>query len=138
MVLSPSRYQRYGLLLLALLPLLVVAVLPVSLMWFLLLAPCLTLYYWQWHSYLQHLQRDVAFSINQLGELHWFAPQLRHCQLTGGLVSQHAILLRWQAMDTQHKGQRWIFADQCDDRSFRALARAINQHQWQASAAKLK
>lgn len=132
LLLVPSRYARYGLLALALLPLFIVAALPLPPLWFAALVPCLMLYYLHCYKRFLQLNAAVAVVITAQGELHWHGEALASGRLYGGLVSQYAILLRWQQMGSKQRHQRWVFADQCDDDSFRALARAVQQLSWQA------
>lgn len=128
----PSRYARGGLLVLALLPLLIVAVLPLPPAWFAALIPCLLLYYLYCYNRFLQLHTPVSVVLTEQGELHWHDTKLASGRLCGGLVCQYAIQLRWQQAGSKQCYQRWVFADQCDDSSFRALARAVQQLSWQA------
>ena len=107
--------------------------------WALLLATALLLacYSFGYRAF-QQLQQGVRLTLNPDGSVYWFdaaaaggntaAPaQLCH----GGLVSQWALRLNWQTGKGKRAYQRWIFADQCSSAEFRALARAINQQNWQ-------
>lgn len=107
--------------------------------WALLLATPLLLagYSFGYQAY-QQVQQARLLALNSDGSVYWFDPaetggntaapaQVCH----GGLVSQWAVRLSWRQSKEQRPYQRWIFADQCSSAEFRALARAINQQNWQ-------
>jgi hypothetical protein len=133
-VLVPSRYARGGVVLLLLMPLLILAALPLPLIGFIAVTPCLLGYYLLCYTQWQQLQFATAFTLNDKAELFWHGENQQPAQLSGGLISEYAIQLRWQQQGDRRVIQRWVFADQCDDNSFRALARAVNQLSWQAHA----
>lgn len=129
--LNPSRYAKALLGVAAILPLLIMATVALSAMWQLAMLPVLLLFYWQWWVMWQQLQTAASFTLTTQGELHFVAPY-RKVQLTGGLICNQAVLLRGNMAGSETSFQYWVFADQCSDMQFRALARAINQCNWQA------
>jgi hypothetical protein len=134
--LRPSAYAGRALALLALLPPLLLAVMPLPVLWLYLLTPLLLLFYWQWYGQLQRLKQGRMLALGSDGQLHWFEPHdaaqpSQHGQLLpGGLVSQYALKLCWRAADNELRQYYWVFADQCPEAQFRALARAVNQQNW--------
>lgn len=136
--LTPSGWASRALLLTALWPPLLLALTPMP-WWALLLATPLLLagYSFGYQAY-QQVQQARLLALNSDGSVYWFDPaetggntaapaQVCH----GGLVSQWAVRLSWRQSKEQRPYQRWIFADQCSSAEFRALARAINQQNWQ-------
>jgi len=120
-------------LLLAALPVLVLAVVPLNGGGVMLAAVLLPLFYWHWYGVLQQLRQSAALTITDSGQLHWFNISLPNGRLLpGGLVSQHMLRLQWQADTGERCYRKWIFADQCSELQFRALARAISQQNWQS------
>ena len=136
--LTPSRWASRALLLTALWPPLLLALTPMP-WWALLLAtPLLLACYSFGYRAFQQLQQAVSLALNRDGSVYWFdaaeagantAAPAQLCR--GGLVSQWALRLNWQIGKDKRTYQRWIFADQCSSAEFRALARAINQQNWQ-------
>lgn len=115
---------------LLLMPLLIMATVPLSPIWLLAMSAVLLLFYWQWWGQFQRLAKTESFTLTAKGELHFVSPY-RLVKLTGGLVSTQAILLRGNIDSRNTSFQYWVFADQCSDAQFRALARAVNQCSWQ-------
>ena len=115
---------------LLLMPLLIMATVPLSGVWLLAMFAVLVLFYWQWWTQFQRLDNTESFTLTAKGELRFVSPY-RLVQLTGGLVSHQAILLRGNTEGSDSVFSRWVFADQCSDTQFRALARAVNQCNWQ-------
>lgn len=74
--------------------------------------------------------------IGEQGELRWLQSDSVAGQLqVTSLVTEWVICLRWRtAPDRSCPGgkqqERWLFADQCSDDDFRALARSIRQRRW--------
>jgi hypothetical protein len=133
--LSASRWCQRGMMLLAALPVLVLAVTPLGGTGVMLVALVLLLFYWHWYGVLQQLQQSAALTITDNSQLHWFNSALPPGRLLpGGLVSQHMLRLQWQADTDQRCYRKWIFADQCSEAQFRALARAISQQNWQSGS----
>ncbi|MCH8536299.1 MAG: hypothetical protein LAT66_00890 [Alkalimonas sp.] len=135
LALHPSRWRRYLLLLPLLLALSLALLLPSSGLWLwcylLLLAVFAGLWWQQWS--VQH--RPQSLLIGEQGELRWLPGDTPAGQLQAdSLVLEWAIRLHWRTAPSRSfpKGellQRWIFADQCNDDDFRALARSIRQCQ---------
>ncbi|WP_215396482.1 protein YgfX [Rheinheimera oceanensis] len=122
-------------LLLAAWPVPVLAVTPLGITGVVLVAVVLPLFYWHWYGVLQQLQQNAALTITDNSQLHWFNSNLPPGRLLpGGLVSQHMLRLQWQADTDQRCYRKWIFADQCSEMQFRALARAISQQNWQSGS----
>lgn len=116
--------------LLALMPPLVLAVSPLSGAWLFLLAALAFIYYWLWYNSLAQLRQSTLLTLTDDGQLHWFGHYRHSGQLTGGgLVAQYVIRLRWRD-STGKCGQCWVFADQCNEAQYRALARVVNQSNW--------
>ena len=115
---------------LLLMPLLIMASVPLRGLWLLAMFAVLVLFYWQWGTQFQCLDNTESFTLTTKGQLHFVSPY-RLVQLTGGLVSNKAILLRGTAEGSNSVFSRWVLADQCSDTQFRALARAVNQCSWQ-------
>ncbi|MDR6981524.1 hypothetical protein J2X32_000132 [Rheinheimera pacifica] len=133
--LSASRLCQRGMLLLAALPVLVLAVTPLGVTGVILVAVVLPLFYWHWYGVLQQLQQSAALTLTDNSQLRWFNSNLPPGRLLpGGLVSQHMLRLQWQADTDQRCYRKWIFADQCSEPQFRALARAISQQNWQSGS----
>lgn len=133
--LKPSRYCQYGLVVLTVLPALVLAVTPVPLLWWLWLVPVLLLFYCQCYAQWFALKQTAALALLADGQLRWFGVALPPGRLSdSGLISHYAIRLDWLG-EGQRRYRRWIFADQCPDADFRALARVVNQRNWQSAAA---
>ena len=131
-VLTPSRYARLGLLLLALLPVLVLATHPLEGGWRYALLMLSFGYYWQCYSQFSQLEQSTIFTLTAQGRLQSANASLPSGQLiAGGLVSQYVLKLCWRCDDGDVVHQRWIFADQCTDTEYRALARLVNQTHWQ-------
>lgn len=135
LALSPSRWRRYLLLLPLLLAVYPALLLPSSGLWlwgYLLLLLIFALHWWQqWQ--LRHTHESLL--IGEQGELRWLQSKAPAGQLQAdSLVLEWAIRLHWRTSASRRfpRGQllqRWIFADQCSDDDFRALARSIRQHQ---------
>ncbi len=118
--------------LLALLPLLVMAFTPAPWPALLLLALLCLWFYSSWYRMFLASRAEQRLTLQQ-DRLHWFTPAQGAATLCrGGLVSQHMLKLCWLSDTDQRPQQRWLFADQCSDSEFRALARAINQCNWQS------
>ena len=115
--------------LLALVPLLIMALTPAPLPVLVLLLLLCLWFYSSWYRLYIASHAAAQFSLSEL-QLHWRAPCYGQTPLChGGLVSQQALRLHWLANGKLQ--QRWVFADQCTADEFRALARAINQRNWQ-------
>lgn len=128
--LKPSHAYRGLLLLLALVPLLIMALTPAPLAVLVVLLLLCLWFYSAWYRLFAASHNSAYFTLVQ-DCLHWQTPCYGQTQLCrGGLVSQQVLRLNWQAGGKIQ--QRWVFADQCSDEAFRALARAINQRNWQA------
>ena len=134
--LAPSRWCQRGMLLLAAWPVPVLAVTPLGAAGVVLVAVLLPLFYWHWYGVLQQLRYSSAtLTITDNSQLHWFNSNLPPGRLLpGGLVSQHMLRLQWQADTDQRCYRKWIFADQCSEMQFRALARAISQQNWKSGS----
>ncbi|MGP9800302.1 protein YgfX [Rheinheimera sp. NSM] len=121
---------------LALMPAFVLALTPMPLLWWFGVAPLLAGFYWLCYGQWQALQQSAALALQADGQLRWFGTALPPGKLSdAGLISQHAIRLCWRGETDKRHYQRWIFADQCPEADFRALARVINQRNWQSAAA---
>ena len=149
--LRPSRYYLALLLGLATLPLLLMAVTTLNLPALCVLALLCALFYYLWFDSFVQSRRLSSFTLD--GEmLHWFAPttqksaqksgqQTEHKSaqhyrlLPGGLVSQVALRLCRQSLSDNKPSQFWVFADQCAPEQYSALARAVNQLNWQSRKA---
>ncbi|MBU1310704.1 MAG: hypothetical protein KKE30_14380 [Gammaproteobacteria bacterium] len=128
--LKPSRWYQAGLLLLAVLPVLIMALTPAPWPVLLLLAALCLWFYSSWYARFQASHATAQLTLQQ-DRLHWFVPALGSATLCqGGVVSQHMLKLCWRQDNSQHPAQLWVFADQCSDSEFRALARAVNQCNW--------
>lgn len=131
--LSASRLCQRGMLLLAALPVAVLAVTPLGITGFIVAVLVLLLFYWHWYAVLQQLQQSDALTLTDNTQIFWFNSNLPPGRLvSGGLVSQHMLRLQWQPETGQRCYRKWIFADQCSEPQFRALARAISQQNWQS------
>lgn len=142
--LRPSRCYLALLLGLASLPLLLMAVTPLSVPALCLLALLCALFYYLWYDSLRQSRRSTMLTLD--GEiLHCFtqatqqsAQQTEHKSvqqyrlMPGGLVSQVALRLSRQSLSDNKQSQFWLFADQCAPEQYRALARAVNQLNWQS------
>jgi hypothetical protein len=94
--LKPSVWAQAGMVLLALMPPLVLAVSPVTGQWLFLLVSLAFIYYWQWYSHFAQLRQSQQLTLTDSGQLHWFSPHNRFGQLiAGGLVAQYFVRLRW-------------------------------------------
>jgi len=133
--LSASRYCLRGMFLLAALPVLALAVTPLGVSGVILVALVVPLFYWHWYKMWQQLHHGVALTVTDNSQVHWFNSALPAGRLLpGGVVSQHMLRLQWQAEPEQRCYRKWIFADQCSEAQFRALARAISQQNWQSGS----
>jgi len=122
------------LVLLALLPLPIMAVTPAPWPALLLLVLLCLWFYASWYRIFVASLKLQRLTLHQ-DKLHWFVPAHGSATLCrGGLVSQHMLKLCWLTDNGQGLMQRWVFADQCSDSEFRALARAVNQCNWQAKS----
>ncbi len=118
---------------LAMLPPLIMALTPAPWPALLLFALLCLWFYTRWYQVFVASQQPQQLTLQQ-NTLHWFAPPDGSSTLCrGGLVSQHALKLCWLSANGQQRRQRWVFADQCSDTEFRALARAVNQCNWSGS-----
>ncbi|GAB60115.1 protein YgfX [Rheinheimera nanhaiensis] len=139
LVLAPSRRAKMVLMLTALWPPLLFWLVPMP-WWGLLVAmPLLFSGYWLGVKQYQQLCLSQALLLHNDGTVHWFtvpaSPAAVSGILCGGLVSQWAIKLYWRRDNSKAISQRWVFADQCPPAQFRALARAVNQANWQRQPA---
>ena len=139
LVLTPSRWAQRVLMLTALWPLLLFWLVPMP-WWALLFAvPLLFSSYWLGVRQYHQLRRQQALLLHNDGTVHWFtlpaSAAVVSGTLCGGLVSQWAIKLCWQRDNSKAISQQWVFADQCPPAQFRALARAVNQANWQRQPA---
>lgn len=105
--------------------------LPPLMLW--LSAPFLFLLY----RYLVILYRQTpvarGLSLQADGQLRWWQSDQPGGQLMAGcLISEYALLLSWQSVNKQQHWQ-WLFADQLSAADYRALARQLNQFNWQTS-----
>ena len=131
-----SRWRQYGLLVLAIVVFLIFAIQPLSLLTLWLIAPFLWGLYW--YGIILYQQKAVAkgLSVQANGQLRWLQSEQPGGQLVAGcLVSELGLLVRWQNDNNQQYGQ-WLLADQLSVAHYRALARQLNQVNWQASAGK--
>jgi hypothetical protein len=73
----------------------------------------------------------AGLSLQQNGQLRWWQSKMPPGQLREGcLVSEFAILLRWQS-DNEQLYLHWLLADQFTAADYRTLARQLNQFNWQ-------
>lgn len=104
---------------------------PVSL-W--LATPLLFALYWYGVCLYRHGPVAAGLSLQANGQLRWWQSEQPAGQLVAGcLVSEFALLLRWQSGDSRQHLQ-WLLADQLSVADYRALARQLNQFNWQAGA----
>lgn len=133
--LSASRWCQRGMLLLAIVPVLTLAITPLGGAGVILVAVSLPLFYWYWYGVLQQLRHGASLTITDNSQLSWFNSALPAGRLLpGGLVSQHMLRLQWQADSDKRCHRKWIMADQCSEPQFRTLARAISQQNWQSGS----
>lgn len=132
-VIRPSSYAKTALILLAFTPALVLAFSPLTGFWLYILAVVSFSYYWQWFAQFQRLTVTATLALNLDGSVQWFGKVAGSGNLSaGGLICPYALKLCWRDNLHNRLHQRWVFADQCSDQQFRALARAINQCNWSA------
>ena len=135
--LKPSRSYLALMCGLAALPLVLLAVTPLSAAALCLLAVLCAGFYALWYDSVRQSRRLNTLTLD--GELlHWFTPATQksvqqYRLLPGGLVSQVALRLCRQSVSDNQPSQFWVFADQCPPEQYRALARAINQLNWQST-----
>ena len=136
LAIQPSRWRRYLLFTPLLLALSVALLLPSAGIWlwsYLLLLSLFAYYWWQHWS---DRQTPVTLLLGEQGELRWLQCDTAAGQLQAdSLVLEWAIRLQWRTEPSRlcphgQLQQRWIFADQCSDDDFRALARSIRQRRW--------
>ena len=129
--LKPGKTRGYLLLALASLPAAVVSTTALTLEQLAMAALPLVWFYWYWYRVWQHHKQPLLFSLSDNGELHWTATALPSGRLyRGGLVSQWVLKLNWRSSAGNQQFEKWIFPDQCSAEQYRALARALNQHNW--------
>lgn len=72
-----------------------------------------------------------GLSLQADGRLRWWQSEQPAGQLIAGcLVSEFALLLRWRS-DNNKRHLQWLLADQLSVADYRALARQLNQFNWQ-------
>lgn len=128
---SRSRWRRYGLLASGVVLFLVFCIQPLSLLTLCLAAPLLCGLFW--YGLIHYQQEPVAagLSVDAQGKLHWWQSSQPGGQLLAGcLVSEFILLVRWQSDDNRQL-QQWLLADQFTIADYRALARQLNQLNWQ-------
>lgn len=131
----PSRWRQYLLIAPLLLAVSLALLLPSSGLWlwsYLVLLALFACFWWQQWS---ELQISQSLLIGEQGELRWLQGDTPAGQLQAdSLVLEWAIRLHWRTAPSRvyprgHMQQRWLFADQCSDDDFRAIARSIRQRQ---------
>ncbi|MBV2130655.1 protein YgfX [Arsukibacterium indicum] len=133
---NPSVWRRYGLLVLAVMLFALVVSQPLTQLALWLAAPFVWALYW--YGLTLYRQSPVASGLNlhASGQLNWWQSKHPSGQLIAGcLVSEFALLLRWQCAGNKQHSQ-WLVADQLSAADYRALARQLNQFNWQCSSAK--
>ncbi|WP_097111532.1 protein YgfX [Arsukibacterium tuosuense] len=129
-----SRWRQYGLLALALILFMLFAFQPLPPVSLWLAAPLLFLLYWYGVSLYRQGPVAAGLSLQANGQLRWWQSDYPAGQLIAGcLVSEFALLLRWQS-DNNQPHLQWLLADQLTVADYRALARQLNQFNWQAGA----
>ncbi len=136
-VIKFSRWRQLGLLALASVLFLIFCLQPFQPLLLALAAPMLCWLYWYGLTRYQRGLVATGLSVQADGQLRWLHSEQPGGQLlTGSLVSQFALLLRWQDQDNRQY-QQWLLADQLTEADYRALARLLNQLNWQALGAKI-
>ena len=101
-----------------------------------LAAPLLCAVYWYGIRCYRQPQAATGLSLQPDGQLRWWLSKLPGGQLREGcLVSEFGVLVRWQSEHRQLH-QQWLLADQLSAADYRALARQLNQFNWQRAAIK--
>ncbi|MDX1536697.1 protein YgfX [Arsukibacterium sp.] len=126
-----STWRRYGLLLLALMLFILIVAQPLQPLTLWLATPFILALYW--YGVRLYRQGAVArgLSLQADGRLRWWQSEQPAGQLIAGcLVSEFALLLRWRS-DNNKRHLQWLLADQLSVADYRALARQLNQFNWQ-------
>jgi hypothetical protein len=135
LAIQPSCWRRYLLFAPLLLALSLALLLPSSGLWLWSYLLLLSLFAGVWWQQWSERQTQVSLLIGEQGELRWLQCDIPAGQLQAdSLILEWAIRLHWRTAPSRsypagQLQQRWIFADQCSDDDFRALARSIRQRQ---------
>jgi len=131
-----SVWRRRGLLALAFMLVLVFLLQPLPGLALWLASPLLFLVYWYGVRCYRQPRLAAGLSLQADGQLRWWQSTLPGGALREGcLVSEFGLLLRWQSEHAQLH-LHWLLADQLTATDYRALARRINQFNWQCAATK--
>ncbi|KKO44515.1 hypothetical protein WG68_15310 [Arsukibacterium ikkense] len=99
-----------------------------------LAAPFLCALFWLGISCYQQGPPAMGLTLNVDGQLRWWQSALPAGQLmVGSLVSEYGLLLRWHDADNRQY-QQWLLYDQLTIADYRALARQLNQVNWQGQS----
>ncbi len=99
-----------------------------------LVAPLLCWLFWYGITCYQQGPAGNGLTLLADGQLRWWQSALPAGQLeNGSLISEYGLLLRWRCQDNKHY-QQWLLADQLSTADYRALARQLNQFNWQGRA----
>lgn len=135
-VIKPSAWRRGCLLVLGIMLFAMFCVQPLPLLALWLAAPLLCSLYWYGISIYRLGPVAKGLALQADGQLRWWQSERPGGQLIAGcLVSEFGLLLRWQSIGN-HQHQQWLLADQLNTADYRALARQLNQFNWQQATAK--
>ncbi|WP_365869187.1 protein YgfX [Arsukibacterium sp.] len=133
---SRSRWRRCGMLVLAVMLFMLFAFQPLPPLSLWLAAPLLFILYWYGVNLYQQGPVAKGLSLQDNGQLRWWQSEQPAGQLIAGcLVSEFGLLLRWRS-ENNNQHLQWLLADQLTIADYRALARQLNQFNWQAGAGK--
>ncbi|MAD74198.1 MAG: hypothetical protein CML20_05275 [Rheinheimera sp.] len=133
-VIGNSVWRQRGILALAVMVFLLFVLQPLPGVAVGLAAPLLFVVYWYGIRCYRQPRVATGLSLQPDGQLQWWHSKLPGGQLREGcLVSEFGVLVRWQCQHAQLHLQ-WLLADQLTAADYRALARQLNQFNWQRAA----